>query len=97
MKDGPYLLVLLGDDYGRPVTLNNQRNPDGSAFQIIVGVDGIKIVSNLAPGYQLIPLVIMTPERIKALEVLLDPDFVGVAEQATAHKVILAMLAEGQP
>lgn len=97
MKDGPYLLVLPGDDYGRPVTLNNQRNPDGSAFQIIVGVDGIKIVSNLAPGYQLIPLVVMTPERIKALEVVKNDSDFPYLERLEARRILNAMLAEIQP
>lgn len=59
-EDGVYLLVMKDADYGVPYTLKNQTNPDGSTFVLLAGVDGVKILSNLEPGYRLIRLV---PER----------------------------------
>ena len=67
MIDGPYLLVLPGQDFGVPVSLKHQTNPDGTTFQIIAGVDGVQLVSNLPEGYQLLPLLVVTPARASAL------------------------------
>lgn len=39
----------------------------------------------------------ITAARIKALEVLLEPDFVDAGDQATAHLTVLYMLQEAQP
>ena len=38
--------------------------------------------------------VAMTPARIAALEILLDPDFADADQQAQAHVAILGMLRE---
>lgn len=71
MKDGVYLLALPGQDYGVPYVLKGQVNPDGSRFEILVGVDGVKLVSNLAPGYQLYYMPTLTPFRLAALKALI--------------------------
>lgn len=55
-EDGVYLLAMKDADYGVPYTLKNQTNPDGSTFVLLAGVDGVKILSNLEPGYRLIRL-----------------------------------------
>jgi hypothetical protein len=67
MKDGAYLLVLPGQDYGMTVILGSQTNPDGTIFQIVAGVEGVRLVSDLPEGYQLFPMLVITPARASAL------------------------------
>lgn len=67
MNDGVYLLVLPGDDFGVPVTLKSQSNPDGTKFQILVSIEGVLLLQNLPPGFALIPMVVITEPRLLAL------------------------------
>lgn len=98
-KDGVYLQILPGKEYAMPVTLKNNANPDGTGFEIVASVEGVRLVSNLEPGTELIPMVAMTAVRIAALEQLIeaakrDP---ASAETFMARKTMRALIEETKP
>ena len=64
MKEGVYLLILPGDDFGVPTVV---RNIDGGA--VLVTIEGVRLLANLPKGYVLIRMVTVTPKRLAALEV----------------------------
>lgn len=98
-RDGVYLLVLPGQTFGIPYTLKNQRNPDGTFFQLLAGVDGIKLTVNLEEGYELIPLVVMTPARVDALRYLWGDRTPGenIEQHLNVLSTIIEDLTEIQP
>lgn len=67
MKEGVFLYVEFDDDYGRPVVLRSTHQP-GIESMIMVGVDGIHVISELPPGHRLIPLLAITHRRLAALK-----------------------------
>lgn len=89
MKEGVYLLILPGDDFGTPQVI---RDIDGGT--VLVGVDGVRLLSNLPEGYRLVPMVMMTPERVNALEFLLKPEGVLAPDRVKAKRTVRMMIEE---
>jgi hypothetical protein len=96
MNDGVYLLHCLDDDFARPLTMTTVNGTT-----LLSDGCGVRLLSNLPPGYVLTPMVAMTEKRIAAITLAVSgldvlDEILGGDNRAAAMALRL-ILAEVEP